>query len=229
MKQKIVVTLWLIICQGISVKAQQNMISNSSGYLNSFTLEKGRQPDKERYQNIDNSPYLDTEWRNGMLKLRGGKVFENQELKFNTYENKIEYLLDQKTFELTVAVEEFGWDKKAENYGVLFRVESKLIENGNAQVFYQVLSDGKIKLLKQVKTTIKTVPDPIALGLEKKEFSNSESYFILNKGIITKVKKDKKSIVEAINQTNLQELINKKDTKFNNWESIKELIDEVGK
>jgi hypothetical protein len=206
-------------------------MSNSSGYLNSFTVEKGRSPSTERYLGIDNSPFLKDEYKIGMLKLRGGKVFNDQQFKFNMFENKIEYLLDEKPFELTVGLEEFGWNVEDENTKVLFRSESTLIKKSSSQNFYQVLIDGDIKLLKQYKVEIKVVADPIALGVEKKEFSTTENYFILKNEQLTKIRRDKKSVFDAIggDSKEINAMADQLKTKFNSWDSIKELITNIAK
>ena len=227
MKKYLIVFVFCFQIIGLSsIKAQQNLMSNASGYLGSFTLEKGRQPGQDRYHGVENSPYLNDEFKVGILKLRGGKVFEDQKFKYNIYENKIEYILEDKTYELSVGLEEFGWDKTNVGYTTLFRSESSLTKNGNPLVYYQIIADGEVKLLKQIKTAIKVVPDPIALGIDKKEFTNTESYFILNNDAITKVKKDKKSIVEALGGESpaVKNAIDALKTKFNSWESITELI-----
>lgn len=173
---------------------------------------------------IAGSPYLSEEWANGWVKLRGSKVMNNQQIRYNIVDGNLEVMIDNQVYGASQQLESFGWEKNGE--AIVFRSSTELIKSPNA-FFYQVFYDGKTKLLRSLKSTVSEEPDPSGgIGATRKTYVMLERYFLLKNGDLTEVRKNKKVLLEMLNnqQALVEQFIDSQKLKFKDWADVKALL-----
>jgi len=92
--------------------------------------------------------------------------------------------------------------------------------------YYQVLNDGNTVALKKLKKSI-VESTPYGLAKTQKNFVTSEQYFIFLKGKMIKIKRDKKSIIEALDshKEELSRFIGENALSFKKDEDLSKLVD----
>ena len=103
---------------------------------------------------------------------------------------------------------EFGQDLK------VFQCGFPPIDNQNRISFYQILLNGKTSLLKSVYKTIQERNNDLS-GERYKEFATYENTYLLKDGAMVRIKKDKSSLLNLLQDKSqvLQQYIN--DQKLN--------------
>ncbi len=145
-----------------------------------------------RYVEYDGSPLLYDDWKVGKIKLKDGKVFSDYQLNYDIPANLLLFKdKDGSIRKFTVSVHEFSLGNE------VFRSGYNPSENRNSAAFYQVLADGKVQYLKWVDKTI-TEDKPYGASSMKKRFTNLQYYFVARDGKLQKIRRDKKSVIEAI-------------------------------
>lgn len=111
----------------------------------------GRPIFENGYTEIEGSPYLKDEWSRGNVKAKhNGKTYELAKMRYDTYKDELEYEENQKSYRFSSEITEFTTTS-----GV-FRNNFPAYESLSGRNFYQVLYDGKVKLLKRTVTKIQT-------------------------------------------------------------------------
>jgi hypothetical protein len=164
------------------------------------------------YKDLNGSPYLFDEWVKGNVQLADGSIYKNLDLKFDQIGNLLIFLDDNKSpkrfsvpiqaFTLTNANDK-DWPR------ITFRNGFKATDGGTEKSYYEVLVDGKTKLLKR---TIKKIVDERPTGslVISKQISVTNKYYVNNGDKMIKVKRDNKSILNTLNgkQAELEAYIN---------------------
>jgi hypothetical protein len=150
------------------------------------------------YTNVEGNPFLTEAWVEGTVKLKSGKTISKVPLKLDMVEDML-YFKDTKgnVLQFVEPVAEFKLPFSADGQLTesLYRAELSPETNGNA--FYRVLFDGSADLLKQDrKRVVETKAYNSATGT--KTFSEVTGYYVLRDNKITKLKKDKKSVISAL-------------------------------
>jgi hypothetical protein len=148
---------------------------------------------EKRYTNIKGSPYLQPDWAAGSVKLRSGKTFDGMKLKYDQVEDELLFLSDggkEMTFSEPVA--EFTIGDKA------FRRGYPAADGAPANAFYEVITEGKMALLK--RTSKKVIEEPAYnAATSVKSIRTNENYYLTATNLeLTKIKKDKKSVLAAL-------------------------------
>lgn len=152
------------------------------------------------YKDMNGSPYLFNDWVKGNIQLDDGTIYNNLNLKYDQVRELLIFLADDNTskrfsapvkaFTLTNA-DDKEWPR------ITFRNGFKAIDGGNEKTYYEVLADGNTQLLKR---TAKKIVDERAPGslIISKQISATTRYYVNKGDRIIKIKKDKKSILEAL-------------------------------
>jgi hypothetical protein len=168
------------------------------------------------YKEIAGSPYVTDEFADGECVSPGGRVFKNQHLRFNTYTGELEYLENGSVYILQSAISSFVIKTDDENY---------VFKNGFMEVglkpslFFQVIYEGKVKLLKLHKTEIKETLDRTG-GFAGYKYVNKSQFFLIDeKGKVSDFNPKSATDYLTLAQTKkekVEEFISSKKIKFKN-------------
>ncbi|SIQ72457.1 hypothetical protein SAMN05421545_1216 [Pontibacter lucknowensis] len=161
----------------------------------------GRPIMAKQYLDVKGSPYLDDEWQEGWVKLEDGKEYIGVRLKYDQVADELMFSNKKGEAQLFVQpVVEFELMKR------LFMRGYEPVDATPLDAFYEVLADGPTQLLKR---TTKTVHEevPYSSATKVRSIIEQQSYYLADReGKLTKLKKDKKSLIKAIGnrQTELE-------------------------
>ncbi|RNI29743.1 hypothetical protein EFA69_09355 [Rufibacter immobilis] len=153
------------------------------------------------YNGLKGTPYLFENWADGKVKLENGTVYEGLKLQYDQLKDELIFSLeDARPKAFMYPVKEFSiWE--AGNKQV---INEKIFRNGYVPVdgaseksFYEILTDGKVSLLKR---TTKSIVEERADGntYKTKQIRSTQRYYLANGNTLSKIKKDKKSVLEAL-------------------------------
>jgi len=156
--------------------------------------------DKEtKFSNVVGNPYLFRDWSDGVIRFSNGRVMKQFKLKFDCAYNRLILQFENTSFAAESKVREF----------VMYRKNSKLIDSfvfrkgfpsigaATEETFYQVLVDGKVKLLRLFVKNISEVKQIIESSVHR-SFEDEEKYFILRDNKMLTVTKDKGSLTDLL-------------------------------
>lgn len=143
-----------------------------------------------RYENVSGTPFLIDSWLSGEVKLSNGNLVKPKALKFDAVENKLLFQQDNKTFEFFPKVAAF-------KLFVPNGARTFLLKDDNKGEYFELLSDGKVKLFKKTKKTVLERKGYNSATVEKVIDENIKYYLVAN-GKETEVKLTKKSFINAL-------------------------------
>ncbi len=162
---------------------------------------------------VDGSPYFFDEFAVAVLTLSNGQQYDSVAVKFNMASQDIIALIGKEAKPLVLKkgqVREFVFNdlSKPTLDKVRFRCNYTTVDNNDQNTYYQVLTDGKLQLLKCERRIYKETKDLMS-GEIKKEFSSTETLYLYKESLLTKLKKDKDTLLDLMND------------KSNGWKPIK--------
>ena len=97
-----------------------------------------------RYQEIKGSPYLFEEWKEGAILLKDDSVPVSFKMRFNIYGNEMQFIYGSDTFAISNPhkVQSVWID------GRKFQYQPFIVNNNQHYGYFEVLADGKYRLLK---------------------------------------------------------------------------------
>jgi hypothetical protein len=150
----------------------------------------------------DNAHYLYDTWTKGSVKQVDGKTFTDLELMFNQDQSMVVFMSPEKHIAqaFTVPVTEFTIAAPAgTGNGAIKKFQSGFnpIDGATAATYYEVLSDGNIKLLK--RTEFKRISE-IADGdiIPTQQIKPFDNYYASANNTLTKIKREKKAILTIL-------------------------------
>ncbi|AEI48701.1 hypothetical protein Runsl_2289 [Runella slithyformis DSM 19594] len=173
------------------------------------------------YTEIEGSPYLNDAWSRGSVKAKNnGKTYELAKMRYDLYKDELEYEENQKPYRFSKEITEFST-----NDGV-FRSGFPAIDPLTDRNFYQVLYDGNVKLLKHTSVRIQT-EKLYGSATQTKRFMKDEALYLFKNGAITRLKKDKKTLLEALGdkQAELETFIKEQKLKLSKDEDILRVVE----
>ena len=174
-----------------------SQISNIPGFGNELMREK-------KYADVEGSSYLYPNWKTGSITDNTGKVYANQLIMYNSYEDVIEINQEGRTLILNnllypkcefMFVDEVTKTQIHRIFQSGFSVEGYTIKN-----YWEVLFIGDYKFLKKTKTEFmdQNVSSYGSTSVGKK-FITRETYIIIDKlGKSFECRLSKKSFLEAL-------------------------------
>lgn len=155
-------------------------------------------PSKSDPEFIDNI-YLYPDYVKGVVTMADNKKLQNVDLIYDLHTDKLIYKgEDNLAYWFKDPVREFTLPNlKSGEKPRTFRNGYPEADHNTKESYYEVLSDGRITLLKK---TSKVVTESIPYG-SSTPFKSTEdvfSYYIYKNGTITKVKKDKKALAQIL-------------------------------
>lgn len=160
-----------------------------------------------KYGDLQGSPYFNPNWMQGDVKFKNGStatqmIIYDQIKDYLFAKGKVDELgqFDTPVAEFTIPAE----DGTLTHFSS-FSANGKFPDNA----FFQVLSNGKVKLLKRNLKSISESKGELGTAITKREVVDNIDYFLLIDGKTVKIKKDKKSVLQALSSSNkLMELDN---------------------
>lgn len=191
---KLISILLFILLFGVQSLAQ--LISNDVG-LSLRTI--GSKIDLNRFPDVKGSPYLIDTWQNGIILIEKVNRIELNKIKFNCFQNQIEYEEDGKVYTPLKRYTEFIINDLDENNNSIKRIfRNEFVSEQEFQTYFEVLFDGETKLLQKYAVRIEEYAEPLSLNKIKRFNKIPQLYVYKSKNqSLIKIKKDKKTILRT--------------------------------
>jgi len=177
---------------------------------------------------IDGSIYLSIDWTDGSLVRSDNEQYRNLKLRYDVYDDQVVFENSKNEADVPVYTDVNSFDLKgvAGMDDAKFKNGFPAVDNLTAKSFYEVLCDGKIKLLKHYSKTISEV-DEQGASSPTKTFKDGQTYYILKNGTMTPVKHDEKEILAALadKEPQISAYIKSNHIKVKNDEDLGKLFD----
>lgn len=191
----------------------------------------GRPFNSKLLDDIEGSPFLLPDWNWGAVKFKNGKYAKDIELKFNVYNNQLFFKRGEEAFEFVLPVNEFmiGYQKEGDSVAVLYRNGFPDTERTNGSTFFELLTEGKFQLLKYRFKELRSFK-PYNQS-ERKQFADNEQLYVYASGSITKIKKDKESVMKALPQyaEEIRAIVEREKLKLKSEADLVKLFFELNK
>ncbi|MFD2037334.1 hypothetical protein ACFSKL_21225 [Belliella marina] len=183
----------------------------------------GGAPIKSNYTGVEGTPFL-YNFERGDIFYSKKDTATNMFIRFNAYEQVLEYLKGEDIWGLTPSqVKGFV---VVENQERAFYTSEFKLPNSDKPVFFKVHNLGEIGLLEYIE--MKLVEDPgSTYGSLTKKFSPFKVFFILIDGDLIEFKHQKKYLKGIFNEkySKVQEHMNSYNLNLKNETDLKKLID----
>lgn len=158
------------------------------------------------YMNVKGSPYLLEDWQKGSVTIASRKKFENLNLMFDQVANQVIFKDADgviKSFNQPIVAFSIGEGSKIYNF-----------EKAADGLFYEKLVSGKLNLWKKNKKSI-IDEKPYGSATVQRNVLNNTTYYVGELAQLTKIKNDKKSVVQIMSDraSDVEEYI--KEQKLN--------------
>ena len=120
------------------------------------------------------SMYMSDEWQTGTIKLKGNTIYENVPLRYNIYNQQIEFVLDNDT----AAVGDPATIEYIHIGGHTFVYETFFCENRLKTGYLEVLSEGRMRLLVFRNIKYVSVENDAVTGLESERKYHLDKIFL---------------------------------------------------
>ncbi|MEJ8803696.1 hypothetical protein [Pontibacter sp. H249] len=180
---------------------------------------------EKAYTDVRGSAYLYETWMKGSVTTDKGVTYEGVELMYDQVADELIFKSGngepnkfvQQIMEFTIN----GANSKKH----LFRKGFIPVDAANPHTYYQVLADGQVQLLKR---TSKNIFEELPYGssTKVKTFHSDTHYYIAKNDKLTKIKKDKKSILKALsdNEKEIEAYIKTNRLDLKNDEALAGLV-----
>lgn len=143
----------------------------------------------QAYMNVKGSPYLLENWEKGSVTVASGKKFENLDLKFDQVINQVIFQDadgNMKAFSQPIVAFTIGKD-----------ASEHLFKRGLDGIFYEQLVEGKVTLWKKNHKTI-IDEKPYGSASIQRNVLNNNTYYVGEIAQLTRIKNDRKSVLELL-------------------------------
>lgn len=165
-----------------------------------LSMPTGKSINETRIDNVKGDPNLFKEWAKGSVILVGENVsYPNLDLIYDQVKDKLYFKSGNEKLEFIKPVKEFKITSN--NVSNIYRAGFPPIDKNTENTLYQVLTDGRIKLLKQVKKDIITTKG--YNEVTEMRYDSKVKYFVLDGASFYEIKPNKKGILAAISEKGL--------------------------
>ncbi len=185
----------------------------------------GRIIQETKYTSIEGTPYLNTEWVKGEILRHDNVRFVDIRIKYDAYTDKLEYLFENKPFVLETPIKEFrifNNDKIR-----VFKSGFTEIDNNTQTSLYEVLNNSKISYLKKYRAKMHDYNMYNSATVHKRFIMEEMLYLSFEDGKMVKIKRDKKSMLDAFSDktAEIDKFIKDNNIKFRSDDDIAAIID----
>lgn len=165
-----------------------------------MTSNQGTPFTSQVYAEVNGSPYLASKWATGNVALKSGEIYKSVEIKYDQVGDQLLFKADngdsllfaQPVHEFELPVTEKGKTTNS-NYRNGFPAV-----NGNTAInFYEVINDGKVKILKRTKKNIQSHKDYSSANMIN-DINTNITYYILKDNAMILIKPGSKTILDAL-------------------------------
>ncbi len=186
----------------ISGFAQTQAVQNIQKFDTQYTLlDPNGMPMNRTYNGIEGFPYLLNDFKYGNIALKNGRKFTEVKFKLNILSHQVHFMSADNQEGLISGdfIKDCSFiDTTLETIQeYVFRSGLPAIDGYKSNEFCQILSDGKIALVKTMNKKIETKKNEFS-GEITKEFALSEELYAYQNGEMKKIKKDKTYISELL-------------------------------
>jgi hypothetical protein len=179
-----------------------------------------------KYVDMVGTPYLFENWTKGEVTLADGKVHKDLDLKYDQVEG-IVFFKGKNGADLGFTSTVKSFVLYPNNVAMNFIMVPEIKET-EKDPYFEVLSDGK--KVKFLKKTMKVIREGKGYGsaTTTRTFGENTSYYLLKPdGTYSKVKKDKKAIINAFNDksADIELFIKEKKTNFKEDASVAAVVE----
>lgn len=209
--------LILLLCVAVKSISAQGLQTTAGGI-----------PVQDRnLSDVKGSQFIFDDWAKGNVKLKDDKVYNNLDLKYSDYDDAVYFKSssgEMQAFSVPVADFTISYTEGNNNFLRHFK-NGYQVMGYEVNAYFETLNDGKTQFLKKTKKKIEEV-NTYGSTTGNKSFNTSTRYFIFNNGKVVNVKKDKKSILEALGdkQTELETYAKANNLNFKNEADIAKLV-----
>jgi len=182
------------------------------------------------YEGIEGNPFFIENFRSSTIKLVSGLEFNNVTARLDLYKQIVQVKLNGDTAKMILPgniTEIIFYDTvQSLPYEYKFQTGYPEIDNLSRNNFYQVLSDGKVTLLKSSIKKINKTKNEMS-GEVNSQFDMYEDHYLYVKYEMKRVKKDKEYLLDLLadKRKELETYITTQKINFKSMDSIKKLID----
>jgi len=175
---------------------------------------------EQSYTDVEGTPFLVNNWANGTVNLANGKNITAQ-LKYDLVKDELLFKNpnDSTAMVFVNPLKGFVFSnfriEESDLVPVAFSSGYPTVDDQNGSSFYQVIADGKLKLLKRYRKTIRT-DQAFNSATVTRSFVLNVFYYLLAGGKMTRIKPSSKTIVAVMadNETLVQAFIKSNKTDF---------------
>jgi hypothetical protein len=140
---------------------------------------------------VEGTPYFKDEWMKGNVFVNGGGQYAGIDLKLDLYDNEVHFL-DQKGIEMiaTTSIQKIILRDSVSQQAYQFINGEYIQSNSRIKGWYQLLSEGRIILLKKINKQMQEAK-PYGSATVERSIINSTRYYILHNETFTEIKKIK--------------------------------------
>lgn len=231
---KIIISLLLV---GVSFYSySQNQVvrtldSRGSGWMNDLIISdyNGR-PFKSYYEGVQGSPFMFDDWKLADIILSRGKKFEKIKARVDLCSQEAHFITRNNVEIVTpygLVTEIVLFDSSTAGMDT-FRLKTGFpaIDNQNENNFYELLSDGRAQLVKSIRKKIVEKKNDVS-GQVEREFDSYEDYYFFNNGVLKKIKRDKASVLDLLNdqKVKMEEFIKSNNINLKRADGLIRLFD----
>jgi hypothetical protein len=200
----------LLLCFSLLIviisHAQRNTISTTGKWGQQiFLSDVNGQAFINKYEGIAGSVYDQNDYHLARITLKDGRVYNDVKTRINLLEQEVNFIASngQEGFLGKGMASEIAYidDKEATQNEKIFQCGFPPIDNQNRISLYQILLNGKTSLLKSVYKSIQERNNDMS-GERYKEFATYENMYLLKDGVMSRIKKDKSSLLAMFQDQN---------------------------
>jgi hypothetical protein len=230
-RRVIIIILVSAIISAIKVSAQSNNITTTGKWGQQiFLSDVNGRAFVNKYADVNGTAYLFPNFKFATIVLSDGRKYANVKARLNLVENEVNFIASNgeegyigKGMVNTIIISDTN---KQEIKVYTFQTGFPSIDNQSSIHFYQVLASGKTSLLKSINKSIDERVNELS-GEKSKEFAVRENLYILNGGILKRIKKDAGFFTETMSDQKeaVKQFINSNKLNFKNEEQLKKLVE----
>jgi hypothetical protein len=214
----------------LTTKSQKTINVDSSYILptkvHAFFLTDGQPYVNVKFARVvEGSPFFIDQWNKGYISTREGKKLRDVTLRLNLVDQQLHYLKDGIEYVTDQPLKEVLIEDEKSGNLYIFRSGFPSVQYGNSKTFYQALAEGEVLLLKHIRKMI-TENTPFGSATTQQTIRNAEHYYISKKGSMIKIRKDRQSILNALEDKKdpLEKFINQNRLNLRTEEDMIKLV-----
>jgi hypothetical protein len=144
------------------------------------------------YMEINGNLYFPETWVKGAVQMKAGKIVRFDAIRFNTVNQLLEFKVEDIIYNLPYVINEFTLDS------MVFRNGLPNVDNQDAYSFYQILYDGKQKIV-CYRHGVLMNQDTYNSATKTKKVDSIQQYYLLKEdGKMYSLKKNPKNLLPLI-------------------------------